>query len=77
MKSPVAPEDVKVVHGHAGRGIQVVCSCGCVNLNYPENTEPVWKCRNCGQLLSADFPRLVEKALALHSEEPVSAPASE
>ena len=73
MDFPVGPEDVKLVHGHAGRGLQVVCACGCVNLNYPESVVPIWRCRNCGRILSQDFPRLVEKALALQREE--AAPA--
>jgi hypothetical protein len=69
MNFPVSPEDVKVVRGHAGRGLQVVCSCGCVNLSYPESVVPVWRCRNCARILSLDFPRLVEKALALQPAE--------
>ena len=73
MHFPVAPEDVKVVHGHAGRGLQVVCDCGCVNLSYPESVVPVWHCRNCERILSEDFPRLVEKALALQPQEPTPA----
>ncbi len=73
MNFPVAPEDVKVVHGHAGRGLQVICDCGCVNLSYPESVEPAWHCRNCGRILSQDFPRLVEKTLALQSPEPAPA----
>jgi len=76
MQFPVAPEDAKLVHGHAGRGIQVVCSCGCVNLDYPESTVPTWRCRNCGQLLSDDFPRLVAAVLAAQREEPAAAPPS-
>ena len=75
MTFPVSPEDVRIVHGHAGSGVQVVCSCGCVNLNYPESVVPTWCCRNCGRILSQDFPRLVEKALALRSQGP--APAAE
>ena len=73
MNYPVSPEDVKVVQGHAGRGLQVVCSCGCVNLSYPESVVPVWRCRNCGRVLSPDFQRLVEKALALQAAEPAPA----
>jgi hypothetical protein len=73
MNFPVGPEDVKVVHGHAGRGLQVMCTCGCVNLNYPESLEPMWRCRNCGRILCQDFPRLVEKALARQPQEPAPA----
>jgi hypothetical protein len=70
MNSPLLPEDVKVVHGHAGRGLQVVCSCGCINLNYPESTVPTWRCRNCGALLTGDFPRLATAVLAAKKPQP-------
>jgi len=76
MKLPLTPEDVKVVQGHAGRGLQVVCSCGCVNLNYPESTVPTWRCRNCGQPFTNDFQRLAAAALAAPKEEPAAAPTS-
>ncbi len=75
MNFPVQAEDVKVVHGHAGRGLQVLCACGCINLAYPESVVPTWQCRNCGRLLADDFPRLVEKVLATQKPEPTTAPA--
>jgi hypothetical protein len=75
MNSPVMPEEVKVVHGHAGRGLQVVCSCGCINLNYPESTDPTWRCRNCGRLITADFTRLAAAVLAAQRQEPASSPS--
>lgn len=67
MKFPVGPEDIKVVEGHSGKGLQVVCSCGCVNWNHMEIAEATWPCRNCGQVLSYNFPGLVEKVKALQS----------
>ena len=73
MNFPVSPEDAKVVHGHAGRGVQVVCSCGCINLAYPESTVPTWSCRNCGQVFTHDFARLVEQVLARQTEQPAAA----
>ncbi len=71
MKYPVGPEDVRIVEGHSGKGLQVVCSCGCVNWNHMEIAEATWPCRNCGQVLSYNFPGLVEKVKALQS--PVAA----
>lgn len=67
MTFPVKPEDVKVVQGRS-KGLQVVCSCGCVNFNYLDPQDPVWRCRNCPQVLSYDFPRLLEGAQALESQ---------
>jgi hypothetical protein len=63
MNFPVGAEDVKVVHGRS-TGLQVVCTCGCVNFNYLDPQDTVWRCRNCGQVLSNDFPRLLESAMA-------------
>ncbi len=60
MSFPVSPEDVTLVQGSSGLGLQVVCSCGCVNWNHIEISEATWTCRNCGRVLSHDFPRLVE-----------------
>jgi len=62
MSFPVGPEDVKTVRGRSA-GLQVVCSCGCVNFNYLDPQDTVWRCRNCRQILSYDFPRLLDKAL--------------
>ena len=64
MNFPVRAEDVKVVQGRS-TGLQVVCECGCVNFNYLDPQDTLWKCRNCPQILSYDFPRLLESALAL------------
>jgi len=61
MNFPVGPEDVKIVAGSSGNGLQVVCSCGCVNWNHVEITEATWPCRNCGRILSHNFPGLVER----------------
>jgi hypothetical protein len=63
MNFPLSAEDVKVVHGRS-TGLQVVCTCGCVNFNYLDPQDTVWRCRNCGQVLSNDFPRLLEAAVA-------------
>lgn len=63
MNFPVGVDDVKVVQGRS-TGLQVVCRCGCVNFNYLDPQDTVWKCRNCPQILSYDFPRLLESALA-------------
>jgi hypothetical protein len=65
MKFPVGPEEVKIVEGNSGKGLQVVCSCGCVNWNHVEITEATWPCRNCGRVLSHDFPGLVARVKAL------------
>ena len=74
MRSPVGPEDVKIVHGRS-TGLQVVCSCGCTNFNYLDPQDTVWKCRNCQQVLSHDFPRLLEQALATQKQEAEVAPS--
>jgi hypothetical protein len=71
MNFPVGPEDVKIVHGRS-TGLQVVCSCGCTNFNYVDPQDTTWRCRNCQQVLSYDFPRLLEKALELDKQEVVA-----
>jgi hypothetical protein len=63
MNFPVEAEDVKVVHGRS-TGLQVVCTCGCVNFNYLDPQDTLWRCRNCRKVLSNDFPRLLESAMA-------------
>ncbi len=63
MDFPLRAEDVKVVRGRS-TGLQVVCACGCVNFNYLDPQDTLWRCRNCRQVLSNDFPRLLEAALA-------------
>ncbi len=69
MNSLVDPKDVKIVHGHSGRGLQIVCICGCINMYYLESRETRWSCRNCQRAFTHDFPRLVEKVLALGKQE--------
>lgn len=69
MDSPVSPEDVKIVLGQSGRGLQVTCSCGCVNWNHVEMREATWRCRNCQRIFAYDFPALVECVLARQPQE--------
>jgi len=73
MNFPVGVEDVKVVQGRSA-GLQVMCDCGCVNFNYLDPQETLWKCRNCGRILSHDFPRLLEAALEKQKEMIAKAP---
>lgn len=75
MNFPVGPEDVKIIQGRS-KGLQVTCSCGCVNFNYLDPQDTLWRCRNCRQILSHDFPRLLDKALAL-AKEKEAAPAGQ
>jgi len=65
MGFPVRPEEVKVVQGRS-TGLQVVCACGCINFNYLDPQDTLWRCRNCRRVLSYDFPRLLEAAAKLH-----------
>jgi hypothetical protein len=67
MSFPVGAEDVKVVHGRS-KGLQVMCSCGCINFNYLDPQDAMWRCRNCGKVLSNDFPRLLDSAVALQKQ---------
>ncbi len=79
MNLPLGPEDVKIIQGHSGRGLQVVCDCGCINWNHLAISEAVWRCRNCRRLFTSDFPGLVAKVKALEKLEapaPATAPAS-
>ena len=77
MEFPVRPEDAKVVQGASGKGIQVTCSCGCVNWNHIEIQTATWVCRNCGRIISHHFPGLVEKVLQMQQPEraPQAAPS--
>ncbi len=76
MNFPVGPGDVKVVHGRS-TGLQVVCSCGCVNFNYLDPQDTLWRCRNCTQILSNDFPRLLDAAVASEKQSATAqAPAA-
>jgi hypothetical protein len=63
MNFPVGLEDIKVVRGRS-TGLQVTCTCGCVNFNYLDPQDTLWRCRNCRRILSNDFPRLLERAVA-------------
>ena len=74
MNFPVRPLDVKIVQGRS-KGLQVLCSCGCLNFNYLDPQDSMWRCRNCRQVLSYDFPRLLEKALELEKQQ-AAAPAN-
>lgn len=77
MQFPVAPEDVKIVQGASGRGLQVICSsCGAVNWNHLEIQESLWRCRNCKQVFTDYYPGLVEKVLKLQPPRPEPAPAA-
>jgi len=69
MNFPVQPGDAKIVQGASGKGLQVVCSCGCVNWNHIEVMTSLWSCRNCGQVITQFFPGLVEKVLKLQKPE--------
>ena len=42
MKFPIGPEDVKLIQGRS-KGLQAVCDCGCVNFNYLDPQDPVWR----------------------------------
>ena len=68
MKSTIRPEDVKLIEGRS-KGLQFVCDCGCVNFNYLDPEDEVWRCRNCQRVLSFDFPRLMEQALPLEEQK--------
>jgi hypothetical protein len=76
MSFPVGVDDVKVVQGRS-TGLQVMCNCGCINFNYLDPQDTLWKCRNCGQILSNDFPRLLEAALERKKEQAAAASTSD
>jgi len=76
MQFPVRAEDVKIVQGESGKGLQVVCSCGAVNWNHLEIQDSLWRCRNCKQVFTDYYPGLVEKFLKLHPPGPAPEPAS-
>lgn len=75
MEYPVKAEDVKLVQGASGKGLQVVCACGCVNWNHVEVSISLWICRNCGRTLSNHFPGLVSEVLSRQAPEPQASPA--
>ena len=72
MTYPVGIDDVKVVQGRS-TGLQVMCDCGCINFNYLDPQDTLWRCRNCTRILSYDFPRLLEAAVAKHKEQAAAA----
>jgi hypothetical protein len=72
MTYPVGLDDVKVVQGRS-TGLQVMCDCGCINFNYLDPQDTLWRCRNCTRILSNDFPRLLESAVAKHKEQAAAA----
>lgn len=74
MNFPVGTEDVKVVQGRS-TGLQVMCTCGCVNFNYLDPQDTLWRCRNCRKVLSNDFPRLLESAVARQQQVAASGAA--
>jgi hypothetical protein len=71
MNFPVGAEDVKVVHGRS-TGLQVMCTCGCINFNYLDPQDTSWRCRNCRKVLSNDFPRLLESAVTRQKQIPAA-----
>jgi len=75
MNFPVGAEDVKVVQGRS-TGLQVMCTCGCVNFNYLDPQDTLWRCRNCRKVLSNDFPRLLQSAVALQKQAAASEAAA-
>lgn len=77
MQFPVAPEDVKIVQGASGKGLQITCTCGCVNWNHLEVQSSLWRCRNCEQVISNYFPGLVQNVMKLQKPEtaPEASPA--
>ena len=76
MTFPVGVDDVKVVQGRS-TGLQVMCDCGCINFNYLDPQDTLWKCRNCARVLSYDFPRLLDTAMAKHKAQPAAATVAE
>lgn len=69
MNFPVGPDDVKIVQGASGKGLQVMCSCGAVNWQHVEMQTALWPCRNCERVLSNYFPGLVAKVLAQQKQD--------
>lgn len=74
MQFPIGPEDVKIVQGASGRGLQVMCVCGAVNWNHLEMRTALWPCRNCERVFTQDFPGLVAKVLKLQKTAAESQP---
>lgn len=69
MGAPVNPEDLKIVQGQSGKGLQIVCPCGCVNWNHLEMSSALWACRNCGRVFTTNFPALVKSYVALQKKD--------
>ena len=76
MNFPISPEDVKIVQGESGKGLQVTCVCGAVNWNHMEIAAAQWPCRNCGRVFTDYYPGLVKKVKALHPATPEAQPAT-
>ncbi len=74
MQFPVKLEDVKIVQGASGKGLQVACDCGCINWNHIEVQTALWSCRNCKQVITHHFPGLVEAVRKLQTPETESKP---
>jgi len=74
MKFPIdigelKPDEVRIVGGHSGRGLQLTCPCGCVNWQHLQSHEALWSCRNCEQVFTYFFPQLVAKVLELQPRD--------
>ncbi len=66
----VKPEEVRIVEGQSGAGLQVTCNtCGCVNWCHVEIREATWRCRNCQRVFTHYFPGLAKQVLALQAKE--------
>jgi len=70
MKFPVSAEDVIIVQGESGKGLQVTCVCGAVNWNHIEMHIAQWPCRNCARIFTNYYPGLVEKVKARQAASP-------
>jgi len=75
MNFPVQMEDVQIIQGRS-KGLQVTCACGCINFNYLDPQDTIWRCRNCGRILSHDFPRLLESRLQKQNAAAQETPAA-
>ena len=65
----VSPDEVRIVHGQSGSGLQVTCgTCGCVNWCHVEIRDATWRCRNCRRVFTHYFPGLAEQVLALQAK---------
>lgn len=76
MNAPVKLEELKIVQGQSGKGLQVVCSCGCINWNHVEMPEAIWSCRNCRRVFTHNFPELVRQYFAQSKQETPATPGA-